>query len=159
MTEELKTLAQRAGLWNLWLPVDSLELMKIGGGGGGALDEGGKKLSESELSLLTGPGLTNLEYAHLASEMGASVWASEFFNCSAPDTGNMEVLLRYGTASQQTRWLAPLLRGEIRSCFAMTETEVASSDATNIRSRVVRDGDEYVLNGRKWWTSGACDPR
>ena len=145
--EELKTLAKRAGLWNLWLPADSRELLKLTVPSG----EDGK--------LLTGPGLTNLEYAHLAGEMGASVWASEAFNCSAPDTGNMEVLLRYGTEHQQRRWLAPLLRGEIRSCFAMTEPEVASSDATNIRSSIVMDGGDYVVNGRKWWTSGACDPR
>ena len=147
--EELKTLAKRAGLWNLWLPVDSAELLKLPVPND---DEEGRML-------LTGPGLTNLEYAHLAGVMGASVWASEAFNCSAPDTGNMEVLLRYGTAKQQARWLAPLLRGEIRSCFAMTEPAVASSDATNIRSSIVREGDEYVINGRKWWTSGACDPR
>lgn len=145
--EELKALAKRAGLWNLWLPADSRELLKL------------TVSSGEDGALLTGPGLTNLEYAHLAGEMGASVWASEAFNCSAPDTGNMEVLLRYGTEQQQRRWLAPLLRGEIRSCFAMTEPEVASSDATNIRSSVVAVGAEYRINGRKWWTSGACDPR
>lgn len=145
--ERLKTLAKRAGLWNLWLPADSRELLKLD------VPEG------PEGALLTGPGLTNLEYAHLAGCMGASVWASEAFNCSAPDTGNMEVLLRYGTPAQQRRWLAPLLRGEIRSCFAMTEPAVASSDATNVEASIVRDGDAYVLNGRKWWTSGACDPR
>jgi alkylation response protein AidB-like acyl-CoA dehydrogenase/aminoglycoside phosphotransferase (APT) family kinase protein len=145
--EELKALAKSAGLWNLWLPADSRELLKLSIPNG----EDGK--------LLTGPGLTNLEYAHLAGEMGASVWASELFNCSAPDTGNMEVLLRYGTERQQRQWLAPLLRGEIRSCFAMTEPEVASSDATNIRSSIVVDGDDFLVNGLKWWTSGACDPR
>ena len=149
-TERLKALAKRAGLWNLWLPADSRELLKINAPAG------------AEGALLQGPGLSNLEYAHLAAEMGQSVWASEFFNCSAPDTGNMEVLLRYGTRAQQETWLKPLLLGEIRSCFAMTEPAVASSDATNIASSIVSDENnprEYVLNGRKWWTSGACDPR
>jgi acyl-CoA dehydrogenase len=149
-TERLKALAKRAGLWNLWLPADSRELLKVDVPAG------------ADGALLQGPGLTNLEYAHLAAEMGQSVWASEFFNCSAPDTGNMEVLLRYGTKTQQEEWLVPLLLGEIRSCFAMTEPAVASSDATNIASSIVKDATDqnrYVLNGRKWWTSGACDPR
>jgi acyl-CoA dehydrogenase len=133
--DELKARARSAGLWNLFLPA--------GHGEGN----------------LAGPGLTNLEYAPLAEEMGRVIWASEVFNCSAPDTGNMEVLLRYGSPEQQARWLVPLMAGEIRSAFAMTEPDVASSDATNVRTSIVRDGDFYVINGRKWWTSGLGDPR
>ena len=129
--EDLKVKAKAAGLWNLFLPQ-----------------------SYGDLS----PGLTNLEYATLAEEMGKVAWSSEVFNCSAPDTGNMEVLAKYGTDAHKEKWLVPLMNGEIRSAFLMTEPDVASSDATNIETSIVDAGDHYLINGRKWWSSGAMDP-
>ena len=138
--EELKPLARKEGLWNLFMPPS----------------HGGVPVNQFDFD---GPGLTNLEYAPLSEEMGRVGWASEVFNCSAPDTGNQEVLMRYGTAENQAKWLTPLMNGEIRSAFLMTEPAVASSDATNIETSIRRDGDHYVINGRKWWSSGVGDPR
>jgi acyl-CoA dehydrogenase len=141
--ERLKPLAQKLGLWNLWLPRDTAEIAGYGGD-----------------PLFGGAGLTNQEYAPLAEIMGRVMWSGEVFNCSAPDTGNMETLARYGSDEIRSRWLKPLLRGEIRSAFAMTEPAVASSDATNIATSILRQTDEsYLINGRKWWISGAGDPR
>ena len=128
--DELKAKARQEGLWNLFLPDEE-----------------------------HGAGLNNLEYAPLAEIMGRVAWSSEVFNCSAPDTGNMEVLARYGTPEQQEQWLTPMLNGEIRSCFSMTEPAVASSDATNIECRIERDGDDYLINGRKWFSSGFANER
>jgi len=136
LIEKLKLKAQEQNLWNLFLPQDSAEIAGV-----------------------KAAGLTNQEYAPLAEIMGRVHWAPEVFNCSAPDTGNMETIARYGSAEHRQQWLQPLLAGKIRSAFAMTEPEVASSDATNIETRIERQGDEYVINGRKWWTSGAGDPR
>ncbi|HEU4961680.1 MAG TPA: acyl-CoA dehydrogenase family protein [Sphingomonas sp.] len=139
--EEVKAKARAAGLWNFFMPPRS-----------------GRPHVDDSFEF-EGAQLSNLEYALCAEEMGKVGWASECFNCSAPDTGNMEVLLRYGTAAQKERWLRPLMNGEIRSAFLMTEPAVASSDATNIQTSMVRDGDTYVVNGRKWWSSGVGDPR
>jgi alkylation response protein AidB-like acyl-CoA dehydrogenase len=141
LIEELKAEARAAGLWNLFMPP-------------------GHALAHVDDSFaFEGTQLTNLEYALCAEEMGRILWSAEVFNCSAPDTGNMEVLHRYGTREQKEEWLRPLMDGAIRSAFLMTEPGVASSDATNIQCEIRRDGDEYVLNGRKWWSSGAGDPR
>ena len=134
--EDLKPKAREAGLWNLFLPVDT-----------------------AEASGYKGAGLTNQEYAPLAEIMGRVPWSSEVFNCSAPDTGNMETIARYGSDEIKAKWLKPLLNGELRSAFAMTEPEVASSDATNIATRIEKNGDHYIVNGHKWWISGAGDPR
>jgi len=141
LVEELKAKAKGDGLWNLFMPPSH-----------------GPEPVDATFKF-DGPGLTNLQYAFCAEEMGRVGWASEVFNCSAPDTGNMEVLHRYGTREQKEQWLAPLMNGEIRSAFLMTEPDVASSDATNIQCRIERSGDNYVINGRKWWSSGAGDPR
>ncbi|KAF7014096.1 hypothetical protein CFC21_028122, partial [Triticum aestivum] len=152
--ENLKALAKEEGLWNLFIPLDSAaRARKL------LLEDQSHVSAGSSNDLLLGAGLTNLEYGYLCEIMGRSVWAPQIFNCGAPDTGNMEVLLRYGTKEQQKQWLVPLLEGKIRSGFAMTEPQVASSDATNIECAVSRQGDFYVINGRKWWTSGAMDPR
>lgn len=140
--EDKKRLAKDAGIWNLFMPPRNDSHHHV-----------------DDTFEFEGPGLTNLEYALCAEEMGRITWASEVFNCSAPDTGNMEVFHRYGTAAQKEQWLRPLMNGEIRSAFLMTEPNTASSDATNIETRIERDGDHYVINGRKWWSSGLGDPR
>ena len=139
--EELKPKAKAAGLWNLFMP-PAPQVPHV-----------------DESFEFEGEQLTNLEYALCAEEMGRFLWSSEVFNCSAPDTGNMEVLERYGTRAHKDKWLTPLMRGEIRSAFLMTEPQVASSDATNIETSIIRDGNDYVINGRKWWSSGVGDPR
>jgi acyl-CoA dehydrogenase len=141
VVEELKTKARAEGLWNLFMPPS----------------HGATPVDDS--FDFDGPGLSNLQYAFCAEEMGRIGWASEVFNCSAPDTGNVEVLHRYGTREQKEQWLRPLMDGEIRSAFLMTEPDVASSDATNIRCSIEQRGNDYVINGRKWWSSGAGDPR
>ncbi|MBH1945261.1 acyl-CoA dehydrogenase family protein [Erythrobacter sp. YJ-T3-07] len=142
VVEELKAKAKAKGLWNMFMPPRNDSHHHV-----------------DESFEFEGPGLTNLEYAMVAEELGRIGFASETMNCSAPDTGNMEVLHRYGTREQKEQWLAPLMAGEIRSAFLMTEPQVASSDATNIETSIIREGDEYVINGRKWWSSGAGDPR
>jgi acyl-CoA dehydrogenase len=141
IVEELKAKAKKAGLWNFFMPPHS-----------------GQVHVDDEFKF-EGVQLTNLEYSLIAEQLGKVGFASEVFNCSAPDTGNMEVLMRYGTLEQKQKWLTPLMNGDIRSAFLMTEPDVASSDATNIQTAMVRDGDDYVINGRKWWSSGAGDPR
>ncbi|PKA48392.1 Isovaleryl-CoA dehydrogenase 1, mitochondrial [Apostasia shenzhenica] len=151
--EKLKELAKREGLWNMWIPLDSAARARK------LLFDDGDSSGLGEKENFLGAGLTNLEYGYLCEIMGRSVWAPQIFNCGAPDTGNMEVLLRYGTKEQQQEWLVPLLEGKIRSGFAMTEPHVASSDATNIKCSIIRHGDSYIINGKKWWTSGAMDPR
>ena len=142
VVEELKEKAKAKGLWNMFMPPRNDSHHHV-----------------DESFEFEGPGLTNLEYAMVAEELGRIGFASETMNCSAPDTGNMEVLHRYGTREQKEQWLGPLMNGEIRSAFLMTEPQVASSDATNIETSIIREGDEYVINGRKWWSSGAGDPR
>ncbi|XP_058000927.1 probable acyl-CoA dehydrogenase IBR3 isoform X2 [Hevea brasiliensis] len=152
--ERLKELAKKEGLWNLWIPFDSAErARKL------IFDGSNDAISNDAHNQLLGAGLLNLEYGYLCEIMGRSVWAPQVFNCGAPDTGNMEVLLRYGNKEQLLKWLIPILEGRIRSGFAMTEPQVASSDATNIECSIRRQGDSYIINGNKWWTSGAMDPR
>ncbi|XP_075655544.1 putative acyl-CoA dehydrogenase IBR3 [Castanea sativa] len=152
--EKLKELAKKEGLWNLFIPIDSAtRARKL------IFDGSNHTLPNGAYDQLLGAGLSNLEYGYLCEIMGRSVWAPQVFNCGAPDTGNMEVLLRYGNKEQLHEWLIPLLNGKIRSGFAMTEPQVASSDATNIECSIKREGDTYVINGTKWWTSGAMDPR
>jgi acyl-CoA dehydrogenase len=141
VVEELKKKARAAGLWNFFMPPHS------------------GQVHVDDTFQFEGIQLTNLEYSLIAEQLGKVGFASEVFNCSAPDTGNMEVLMRYGTLAQKETWLRPLMNGEIRSAFLMTEPDVASSDATNIQTEIRREGDEYVINGRKWWSSGVGDPR
>src|SRR5918999_2401463 len=151
LLDGVKAKAKANGLWNFFLPSQQIDT--------GETSASNSRYRSAGTDAETGQGLSNLDYAYIAAELGKNPLAAESLNCSAPDTGNMEVLERVGTPEQKERWLEPLLNGEIRSAFAMTEPALASSDATNIETRIERDGDAYVINGHKWWTSGIADPR